>query len=223
VVLEYGSLGCSGDLAPLSSVALALVGEGQVHGAVRDTVDHARRVADRELASSIDNPVVTRDGRVESNGNFHGAPLGYVLDFPAIAVADLKSLAVPVSVDSVPTSGMKEDHVSLGWHAGLKLRRAMDGLACVLAIELLTACRAGELRRPLRPAPGHAAVIDALRSAGIEGPGPDRRLSDDIATATQLVIDDVLAAAAETFAGPLGPGSPEAGPAPQKLTRLPRS
>ncbi|MGN6609695.1 MAG: histidine ammonia-lyase, partial [Jatrophihabitans sp.] len=65
----------------------------QVHGAVRDTMAHARTVADRELAAAIDNPVVTPDGRVESNGNFHGAPIAYVLDFLAIAVADLASIA----------------------------------------------------------------------------------------------------------------------------------
>ncbi|MGN6744166.1 MAG: aromatic amino acid lyase, partial [Amnibacterium sp.] len=65
----------------------------QVHGAVRDTVAHARQVADRELAAAVDNPVVTLDGRVESNGNFHGAPVGYVLDFLAIAVADLASIS----------------------------------------------------------------------------------------------------------------------------------
>src|SRR5690606_9518581 len=53
----------------------------QVHGAVRDTIAHAATVADRELSSAIDNPVVTLDGRLESNGNFHGAPVGYVLDF----------------------------------------------------------------------------------------------------------------------------------------------
>ncbi|HEX8498538.1 MAG TPA: aromatic amino acid lyase, partial [Actinomycetales bacterium] len=61
----------------------------QVHGAACDTLDHARTVADRELASAVDNPVVTLDGRVESNGSFHGAPLGYVLDFLAIAAADV--------------------------------------------------------------------------------------------------------------------------------------
>src|SRR5215469_912526 len=65
----------------------------QVAGAVRDIVDHAALVASRELASAIDNPVITLDGRVESNGNFHGAPLGYVLDFLAIAVADLASMS----------------------------------------------------------------------------------------------------------------------------------
>ena len=65
----------------------------QVHGAARDTIAHARTVAERELASAIDNPVVTLDGRVESNGNFHGAPVGYVLDFLAIAVADVASMS----------------------------------------------------------------------------------------------------------------------------------
>src|ERR671920_849015 len=230
VVHEHGSLGCSGDLAPLAHCALALLGAllkvadlaaamsveaqlgtdrvfaadlqalrphpgqaasasnlrrllagsgvvashrgpectrvqdayslrcaPQVHGAARDTVDHAATVADRELAAAIDNPVITLDDRVESNGNFHGAPVGYVLDFLAIAVADvasmserrtdrfldaarshglppflahdagvdsghmiaqytaagivseLKRLAAPASVDSIPSSAMQED------------------------------------------------------------------------------------------------------------------
>ncbi|HEY3000780.1 MAG TPA: aromatic amino acid lyase, partial [Kribbellaceae bacterium] len=65
----------------------------QVHGAVRDTMAHAATVAGRELAAAIDNPVVLPDGRVESNGNFHGAPVGYVLDFLAIAAADLASIS----------------------------------------------------------------------------------------------------------------------------------
>src|SRR3954466_7531120 len=65
----------------------------QVHGAARDTVDHAALVASRELASAVDNPVVLPDGRVESNGNFHGAPVAYVLDFLAIGAADVASIA----------------------------------------------------------------------------------------------------------------------------------
>ena len=59
----------------------------QVTGAARDTVAHAAQVAGWELASAVDNPVVTLDGRVESNGNFHGAPVAYVLDFLAIVAA----------------------------------------------------------------------------------------------------------------------------------------
>lgn len=210
----------------------------QVHGAARDTVDHARRVASIELASAIDNPVVTVDGRVESNGNFHGAPVGYVLDFLAIVVADvasmserrtdrfldssrsgglnaflahdpgvdsghmiaqytqagivseLKRLAVPASVDSIPSSAMQEDHVSMGWSAARKLRRSIDGLQRVLAIELMTAARGIEMRGE-QPTPVSAAVIDRLRTV-VPGPGPDRYLAPDIAAAVHLVVTGAL-------------------------------
>jgi histidine ammonia-lyase len=223
----------------------------QVAGAVRDTVDHAERVALIELGSAIDNPVITLDGRVESNGNFHGAPLGYVLDFLAIAVADLasmserrtdrfldrarssglnaflaadpgvdsghmiaqytqaaivsdlKRLAVPASVDSIPSSAMQEDHVSMGWSAARKLRRALDGLTRVLAIELLTAARGIELRLPLQPAPATAAVIAALRAAGAPAPGSDRWLTPEIDTAVELISTGAVVTAAESVAGRL--------------------
>jgi histidine ammonia-lyase len=65
----------------------------QVNGAARDTLAHAERVAAAELASAIDNPMVLPDGRVESCGNFHGAPLGFALDFLAIAVAEVGGIA----------------------------------------------------------------------------------------------------------------------------------
>jgi histidine ammonia-lyase len=221
----------------------------QVAGAVRDTVDHAERVALIELESAIDNPVITLDGRVESNGNFHGAPLGYVLDFLAIAVADLasiserrtdrfldrarngglnaflaadpgvdsgymiaqysqaaivselKRLAAPASVDSIPSSAMQEDHVSMGWSAARKLRRAIDGLTRVLAIELLTAARGIELRSPLQPAPATAAAITALRHAGAPAPGTDRWLAPEIDIAVDLVATGALVAAVESVTG----------------------
>jgi histidine ammonia-lyase len=223
----------------------------QVHGAARDTLAHAEAVADRELASAIDNPVVTADGRVESNGNFHGAPLGYVLDFLAIAVADvasmserrtdrfldparsnglppfladdpgvdsghmiaqytaagivaeLKRLAVPASTDSIPSSAMQEDHVSMGWAAARKLRRALDGLTRVLAIEVLTAARGLDLRAPLEPAPATAAVVRAVREAGVPGPGADRYLAPEIEAVVRSVRSGAVVAAAETVTGPL--------------------
>ncbi|GAA3801567.1 histidine ammonia-lyase [Sphaerisporangium flaviroseum] len=222
----------------------------QVAGAARDTAAHAATVAGRELASAVDNPVVLDDGRVESNGNFHGAPVGYVLDFLAIAVADvasmaerrtdrmldvsrshglpafladdpgvdsghmiaqytqaaivseLKRLAVPASVDSIPSSAMQEDHVSMGWSAARKLRRSIDGLTRVLAIEVLTAARAIELRRPFEPAPATGAVVAALRQE-VPGPGPDRFLAPEIESAVALVGDRTVLAAAESVTGPL--------------------
>jgi histidine ammonia-lyase len=65
----------------------------QVHGAARDSLAFADTVAARELASAIDNPMVLGDGRVESCGNFHGAPLGYACDLLAIAVADCGAMS----------------------------------------------------------------------------------------------------------------------------------
>jgi len=222
----------------------------QVAGAVRDTIDHAEAVALRELASAVDNPVVLPDGRIESNGNFHGAPVAYVLDFLAIAAADLasiaerrtdrmldaarshglpafladdpgvdsghmiaqytqaaivsemKRLAAPASVDSIPSSAMQEDHVSMGWSAARKLRRSVDGLQRVLAIEVLTAARALDLRAPLHPAAGTDAVR-ALVRAHVEGPGPDRWLAPEIAAVHALVADGAVVTAARAAAGEL--------------------
>jgi histidine ammonia-lyase len=229
----------------------------QVNGAARDTLAHAETVAGIELASAIDNPVVTADGRIVSNGNFHGAPVAYVLDFLAIAAADvasiaerrtdrmldatrshglppfladdpgvdsghmiaqytqaaivseLKRLAVPASVDSIPSSAMQEDHVSMGWTAARKLRRSVDGLTRVLAIELLTAARALDLRAPLAPAAATGAVTAGLRAgaagrAAVAGPAPDRYLSPEIEAAVAYVASGAAVAAAEAVTGPLG-------------------
>ena len=100
----------------------------------------------------------------------------------AAIVSELKRLAVPASVDSIPSSAMQEDHVSMGWSAARKLRRALDGLTRVLAIELLTAARGIELRAPLRPAPATAEVIRRVarwraraRSGQIHGAGDRAR------------------------------------------------
>ena len=118
-------------------------------------------------------------------------------------VSELKRLAVPASVDSIPSSAMQEDHVSMGWAAGRKLRRAIDGLTRVLAVELITAARGLELRAPLQPAPATAAVIAALRAAGVAGPGPDRWLTPEIEACVQLITGGRIVAAVEAVTGPL--------------------
>lgn len=227
----------------------------QVAGAARDTVDYALQVALRELAASIDNPVVLPDGRVSSNGNFHGAPVAYVLDFLAIVAADVasiaerrtdrmldparsnglpaflagdpgvdsglmiaqytqaglvsdsKRLAVPASVDSIPSSAMQEDHVSMGWHAARKLRRSVENLRRVLAVELVTATRAIDMRGGLSggelvPGPAGAAVLEVLRQT-VPGPGSDRFLSPELEEADRLVGSGAIRAAAESATGPL--------------------
>jgi histidine ammonia-lyase len=121
----------------------------------------------------------------------------------AAIVSELKRLAVPASADSIPSSAMQEDHVSMGWSAARKLRRALDGLTRVLAIELLTAARGIELRVPLRPAPATAAVIAGLR-ASVSGPGQDRFMAPEIEHAVRYVADGEALRAAETVTGRLG-------------------
>jgi histidine ammonia-lyase len=194
--------------------------------------------------------MVLPDGRVESCGNFHGAPLGYACDFLAIAVADAGSmserrtdrlldatrsyglppflaaepgvdsglmlaqytqaamvaenrrLATPASVDSLPTSAMQEDHVSMAWGAARKLRAAVRNLRRIVAVELVCAGRGLDLRRPLVPAAGTGAALAALRRT-VPGPGPDRRLAPELAAAEELVGSGELLRAVEAVVGPL--------------------
>jgi len=223
----------------------------QVHGACRDAVAHARAVAERELASEVDNPVVFADtGDVESAGNFHGEPIAFALDFLAIAaseiasiaerrtdrmldpahsnglpaflapdagvnsgfmlaqytqaslVAECKRLAVPASVDSIPTSGTTEDHVSMGWDAGLKARRAVANAEGVVAIETLVAAQALDLRAPLEPSPAASAVRAAIRER-VAFMDRDRFLAPDIEAVRALAHTGALAAAAAAAVGEL--------------------
>ncbi|WP_462418354.1 histidine ammonia-lyase [Kytococcus sp. Marseille-QA3725] len=234
----------------------------QVAAGLRDTLRHAETVATAELAAAVDNPAVLPEGRVESNGNFHGAPLAYVLDFLAIPAADLasmaerrtdrfldparnngldpflaedpgtdsglmiaqytqaalvselKRLAVPASVDSIPSSAMQEDHVSMGWSAARKLRRTVDAVRRVLAIELYTAARGIDLRgieraeaagsgdTPVASSPATAAVISALRET-VPGAGEDRYLSPEIEATVEFIASGRALAAVESVTGPL--------------------
>jgi histidine ammonia-lyase len=222
----------------------------QVTGAARDTLAHAERVAAAELRAAIDNPMVLPDGRVESCGNFHGAPLGLACDFLSIAVAQVgaiaerrtdrlldatrshglppflaqdagvnsgmmlahyaqaamvaenRRIAAPASVDSLPTSAMQEDHVSMGWGAARKLRTVIANLTRILAVELTCAARGLDLRAPLRPGPGTAAALAAVRDR-ISGPGPDAYVSPDLAAAEALVASGALLAAVQAEIGSL--------------------
>ena len=206
----------------------------QVTGGLRDTIDYASVVATRELAAAVDNPIVLENGEVTSNGNFHGAPVAYILDFLAIPATDLgsmserrtdrmldvnrssglppflaadagvdsglmiaqytqaglvsenKRLAAPASVDSIPSSAMQEDHVSMGWHAGRKLRKVVDNLRMILAVELTAAARAVELRAPHKPSPVSAELIARLRKV-VPGMGTDRFLEPELDAAAELL------------------------------------
>ena len=213
----------------------------QVHGAVRDALDYARRTLETEMNSATDNPLVfAGDGDVISGGNFHGQPLATALDLMALALTQLggiserridrmvnpltsdlppfltksaglesgfmlaqvtaaalasenKVLAHPASADSIPTSGNKEDYVSMGMAAALKLRPLLGNLSAILALELLAACQAIDLLAPLRTGPLAEKAMAAVRA--VSRPlTKDRSLHKDIARVAQLVSRGAFAA-----------------------------
>jgi histidine ammonia-lyase len=230
----------------------------QVHGAVRDALDHLRRVLDIELNSATDNPLVfpggggvdpeaiaTGGGLVISGGNFHGEPIALALDFAKLAIAELgsiserrtallvdarlngglpaflaassgvdsgmmiyqytaaalvsenKVLAHPASADSIPTSANQEDHVSMGSIAARHARTVLDHVERILALELLVAAQALDLRleRPeLKGAAPGAGVAEALARvrARVRHLDGDREPAADIAAATSIVHDGLL-------------------------------
>lgn len=222
----------------------------QVHGAARDTWDHCRRSAEFELASAIDNPMVLPDGRVESCGNFHGAPVALACDFLAIAAAEVgaiserrtdrlldatrshglppflttepgvnsglmiaqytqagmaaenRRLGSPASVDSLPTSAMQEDHVSMGWGAARKLRVVVANLRRILAVELTCAARGIELRAPLTPGRGTGAAVAALRQV-VPGAGPDRWVAPELERAAEAIASGAVLTAVADAVGEL--------------------
>ncbi|MEA1902285.1 MAG: histidine ammonia-lyase [Actinomycetota bacterium] len=209
----------------------------QVHGAVSDTLDYLEDVLTREMGSVVDNPIVFPEtGEVLSGGNFHGQPLGFALDYAAIAVGELASiserrtdrildparsqglpaflaphaglnsgymisqyvqaalvaenkvLAHPASVESIPTSGSQEDHVSMGWGAGKKLFDVLNNVRRVLAIEILCAVQGLEYRKPFEPAEGTGRVAALVREH-VPPLDADRSLSEEIETIAELIID----------------------------------
>lgn len=206
----------------------------QVHGAVRDALTHVHEVLEREINSATDNPLVfVKDEQILSGGNFHGAPLGYTLDYAALVLADLASiserrlerlvnpdlsglpaflspnpglssgymilqvmaaslvseckiLAHPASVDSIPTSANKEDHVSMGMTSALKLRSVVDNVETVLASEILAACQAVEFRKPLAPGMGTRQAYEVVRRQ-VPPLENDREIAPDVRTIARMI------------------------------------
>ena len=216
----------------------------QVHGAVRDTLAHCRRVMETEINSAVDNPLVfagkDMDGDILSGGNFHGEPVAFALDFLGIALSGLagvserrlerlvnpalneglppflapgaglnsgfmmaqvtaaalasenKVLAHPASVDSITTSGNKEDYVSMGMGASLKLRQIVANTRHVLAIEAMAAAQGIDFLAPLKTSKRLQAAHAAIRSVSppIEH---DRVLAEDFARISDLIARGKLA------------------------------
>jgi histidine ammonia-lyase len=221
----------------------------QVHGAVRDTLAHCRRVFETETNSAVDNPLVfvknpkamDGEGDVLSGGNFHGEPLAFALDFLAIALSALagiserrlermvnpalseglppflapgagmnsgfmmpqvtaaalvsenKVLAHPASVDSITTSGNKEDFVSMGMTAANKLKKVVENTRNTLAIEAMAAAQAIDFLAPLKTSKplqqAHAAIRSVCRTME-----KDRVMYQDFARIAELIASGRVAA-----------------------------
>jgi len=213
----------------------------QVHGAVRDALDYARKTLGIEMNSVTDNPIVFPDqGDVLSGGNFHGQPLGLVLDHLAIAMTELASiserrierltnpeygdlppflspspglssgfmlaqvtaaaltsenkvLSHPASVDSIPTSGNREDHVSMGMGSALKLKQVLANCEHILAIELLCAAQGVDFHRPLLAGAGSRLALELVRKE-VSHLDQDRPLAPDIEQVRALVAGGMFSA-----------------------------
>jgi histidine ammonia-lyase len=218
----------------------------QVHGAVRDTLAHCRKVFEIEANSAVDNPLVfitdarNIKGDVISGGNFHGEPLAFALDFigitlsalagiserrierlvnPALSeglppflaqgaglnsgfmmpqvtaaalVSENKVLAHPASVDSITTSGNKEDYVSMGMTAAIKLKRIVENTRNVLAIEAMAVAQAIDFLAPLKPSKRGLAAHAAIRSV-CPTMEKDRIMYKDFARLAELIASGKVA------------------------------
>jgi len=109
----------------------------------------------------------------------------------AALASELKTLAHPASVDTIPTSANKEDHVSMSMAAGLKARRAVELTRHVLAVELLCACQAIDLLAPLTTSPALARVHDLIRDH-VPTLDDDRPPSHDLAQIAELIASGAL-------------------------------
>jgi histidine ammonia-lyase len=120
----------------------------------------------------------------------------------AALVSENRSLSFPASSDSIPTSAGQEDHVSMGFTSARKAQQILVNAQHVVSIEALAAAQALELRRPLEPAEGTRAALDAVRSRSsyLED---DRPLSNDIESVAQLIATNGLLEAVEARIGPL--------------------
>lgn len=220
----------------------------QVHGAARNAFKHVLETLLIEANSSTDNPLVFPEtNEILSGGNFHGEPVAMVLDYLAIALSEIASIAErrvdkmvnphmsglpaflaydsglnsgymiphvvtaalvaenkvlshPASVDSLPTSADKEDHVSMGMTSAMKLKTIVKNVVHTLAIELITAAEGIEFHAPLKPGKGIQAAHEFIRSF-CPSMKVDRSLSEDFERLAIDILSSEFVAAVESKLG----------------------
>lgn len=212
----------------------------QVHGAIKDALEHIKKVMEIEINSATDNPLIfPEENLVISGGNFHGEPVAINMDYLSIAVSELsniserrierlvnpslneglpafltsngginsglmisqytaaalvsenKTLSTPASVDSIPSSANQEDHVSMGTIAARKAMKIVENTRNVLAIELLCAAQAIDLRmegkmKKVNLGKGTEVAYEIVREK-VEKISQDRVLSENVKILANLV------------------------------------
>lgn len=219
-----------------------------VHGAVKDTWKYTLSVLEKEANSSTDNPLVfAAENKILSCGNFHGMPVAFAMDFAAISFTSLSSIsecrieklinpamselpafltpqgglnsghmivqvaaaslvsenkiyAHPASVDSIPTSADKEDHVSMGTIAARKFAEILGNCSSVLAMEFLSASQALDLLKPLKSSAGVNVAFDLIRKK-VPYAEKDRVFSQDIRVLKSMIESGEILAAVESQIG----------------------
>lgn len=171
------------DLAAIAAAELANISERRVEQLVNPA-----------LSSGL-TPFLAKDSGLHS---------GFMIAQVASAslVSENKVLCHPASVDSIPSSAGREDHVSMGSISARKLWQVIDNVTNALAIEVLTAAAGVDQRRPLRPAKGVAAACAAVRRV-VPALDDDRPLAPDIAAVAALIRSGELTRAVEDAVGPL--------------------
>ena len=204
------------ELASVTDNPLVFAGDGVVlsggnfHGEILGLALDTLAIGVAQLAGIIErrldrlvNPL-TSEGLPAFLSPHGGVHSGYMIAqyVAASLVAELKTLAHPASVDSIPTSALQEDYNAMAAGAALKLRRAVPNARAVLAIELVLAAQALDFRAPLAPGQGSVAARQAVRAriAPLDG---DRYLKGDLDAALALVDDGSVLAAVEAAVGPL--------------------
>ncbi len=176
----------------------AVISGGNFHGAPVALAADALAIAVVQLATISErrserlvNPALsglpaflTRHGGLES-----GLMLAQVT--AAAITSELKTLAHPASVDTIPTSANQEDHVSMSMHAALKAERAVGFVAHVLAVELVCACQALDLLAPLVTSVPLQAVHARVRAA-VPPLTADRPPAPDLDAARRLIADGAV-------------------------------
>jgi len=222
----------------------------QVHGAIRQTIDHANDVLSIEINSVTDNPLIFVDkNKVVSGGNFHGEAVAMCMDYLTIGLSEVASiserrvekmmnptfsdlpaflikesglnsglmiahvtmaalasenkyLSHPASIDSIPTSTDKEDHVSMGVTSGRKLHEVIRNVKYCLAIEFLCNSQAFDLLRPLKSNTALEEVYNLIRK-DVPPITEDRVFSHDIESITNLISNFKILSTVENHMGSL--------------------